>query len=79
MAYEAWPVYDPAYAAGPGGGSSPDQRQGPREALTVPADVDTKGLEAAALADEKVKELIGDKKVRKVVAVPGRLVNIVVG
>ena len=47
--------------------------------MTVPADVDTKDLEAAALADERVKELVGDKKVRKVIAVPGRLVNIVVG
>ena len=34
--------------------------------------------EAAALADEKFKALIGDKPVRKVIVVPGRIVNIVV-
>jgi leucyl-tRNA synthetase len=50
-----------------------------RAIVTVPADADAKGLEAAALADAKVKELIGEKKVRKVIAVPGRLVNIVIG
>ena len=31
-----------------------------------------------ALADERIKSLIGDGTVRKVIAVPGRLVNIVV-
>ncbi len=36
-----------------------------------------KELEEAALADERIKELIAGKTVRKIVVVPGRLVNIV--
>ena len=33
--------------------------------------------EAAALADEKIQQFIDGKTVRKVIVVPGRLVNIV--
>ncbi|MBO7406545.1 MAG: class I tRNA ligase family protein, partial [Clostridia bacterium] len=46
--------------------------------ITVPADADAKAVEAAALADDRIKALIGDKPVRKVIVVPGRIVNIVV-
>ncbi len=35
-------------------------------------------LEKLALADDKIKELVADKDLRKVIVVPGRLVNIVV-
>ena len=35
-------------------------------------------LEKLALADKRIQELIGDGTVRKVIAVPGRLVNLVV-
>jgi leucyl-tRNA synthetase len=35
-------------------------------------------LEEAAMADERIKTFIGDKPVRKVVVVPGRLVNVVI-
>ncbi len=34
-------------------------------------------LTEIAMADEKVKEAIAGKQVRKVIAVPGKLVNIV--
>ena len=34
-------------------------------------------LTEIAMADEKVKEAIADKQIRKVIAVPGKLVNIV--
>ncbi|MFG0259603.1 MAG: leucine--tRNA ligase, partial [Phycisphaerales bacterium JB041] len=49
-----------------------------RAKLVVPADADAEALEALALESEKVRELIAGKTVRKVIAVPGRLVNIVV-
>ena len=48
-----------------------------RAKLMVPADADAAALEALALADPKVQGLIEGKTVRKVIAVPGRLVNIV--
>ena len=35
-------------------------------------------VQQVALADERIKTFIGDKPVRKVVVVPGRLVNVVV-
>ncbi|UCG13960.1 MAG: leucine--tRNA ligase [Deltaproteobacteria bacterium] len=35
-------------------------------------------IEEAALADERIQDFIGDRPVRKVVVVPGRLVNVVV-
>ena len=49
-----------------------------RSRITVPADVDAAGLEAAARADERIAELLAGATVKKVVAVPGRIVNFVV-
>jgi len=49
-----------------------------RAQLTLPADADEAALRAAALADPNVKKFIGTAAVRKVIIVPGKLVNIVV-
>ncbi|MCV2491296.1 leucine--tRNA ligase [Geodermatophilus sp. YIM 151500] len=49
-----------------------------RAQVTVPADADADALEAAARADEKVAGHLSGRTVRRVVAVPGRLVNFVV-
>ena len=49
-----------------------------RSKITVAAGADAAVLEAVARADEKVRALIDGTTVRKVVAVPGRLVNFVV-
>jgi leucyl-tRNA synthetase len=48
-----------------------------RSRLTVAADLDQAGLEAAAMADERIAELVGDTEPRKVIVVPGKLVNVV--
>ncbi len=45
----------------------------------VAADIDDAALEAAALADAKVREHVGGKAVRMVKVVPKRLVSVVVG
>jgi leucyl-tRNA synthetase len=50
-----------------------------RAQVTVPADADAAALEAAARADEKVAGYLDGATVRRVVAVPGRLVNFVLG
>ena len=50
-----------------------------RSKIKVPADADKDSVEAMALADEKVISFIEGKTVRKVIVVPGRLVNLVVG
>jgi leucyl-tRNA synthetase len=44
----------------------------------VATGTDSKGIEAAALADEKVQARIAGKSVAKVIVVPGRAVNLVV-
>ncbi|WP_193213445.1 leucine--tRNA ligase [Luteolibacter marinus] len=48
-----------------------------RDKITVAKDADKDSVEATALASAKVKEQIEGKTVRKVIVVPGRLVNIV--
>ncbi|HEY5739363.1 MAG TPA: class I tRNA ligase family protein, partial [Gammaproteobacteria bacterium] len=49
-----------------------------RGRMQVAADADREACEAAALANEQVTRFIGDGVVRKVIVVPGKLVNIVV-
>ena len=49
-----------------------------RGRLVVPSEATKDELEKVALADERIQSLIGNGTVRKVIAVPGRLVNIVV-
>ncbi len=48
-----------------------------RGRLTVPAEATKEELEKIAMADTNVQAHIGDATVRKVICVPGRLVNIV--
>jgi len=49
-----------------------------RNKISVSADASKDEIEAAAMGDEKVMRHMGDKTVRKVIVVPGKLVNIVV-
>ena len=46
--------------------------------VTVPVDSDEATVRAAALADEHVQKFIADKAVRRVIVVPGKLVNVVI-
>ena len=50
-----------------------------RGKLTVARDTGKDKLEALAMADDNVQRHIADKTVRKVIVVPGKLINIVVG
>jgi leucyl-tRNA synthetase len=50
-----------------------------RSQVSVPADADSAALEAAARADEKIAGYLDGATIRRVVAVPGRLVNFVLG
>lgn len=47
--------------------------------ITLPKDASKDEFEKEALAQEKIKSAIADKQVRKVIVVPGRIVNVVVG
>ena len=50
-----------------------------RGKVMVPAGADAKAVEAIALADGKVAAAIEGKSVKKVIVVPGRMVNIIAG
>ena len=49
-----------------------------RDRITVPADISSGEMEAMALAAENARKHLEGKEVRKVIVVPGKLVNIVV-
>jgi len=49
-----------------------------RDRLTLPADADEEAARAAVFASSRVQEWLGGKEPRRVIYVPGRLVNIVV-
>ncbi len=73
-----WPEADPAVAAEEQI-EIPVQVNGKvRSRLHVAPDVAREELERMALADERVQRFIGDKRVVKVIVVPGRLINVAV-
>jgi leucyl-tRNA synthetase len=49
-----------------------------RDRLTVPANISEEEAKTAALASEATQRYLNGKKPRKVIVIPGRLVNIVV-
>ncbi len=77
IAGETWPEYDPAVLV-VDEVEYPVQVNGKlRDKITVSKDAPTSDIEAAALALPKVAEHTAGKTIRKVIVVPGRLVNIV--
>ena len=50
-----------------------------RVVLELPADADKAAIEAAAFADAIVQKFVAGQSVKKVIVVPGKLINIVVG
>ena len=50
-----------------------------RDRISVPKDADEETVKAVAFASEKVKEHTEGKAVRKVIYVPGKILNLVVG
>ncbi len=79
MAYATWPKFDLALLV-ESTLEIPVQVNGKlRDKLVVPADASKEQLEAAAVASEKVKPFIEGKIIKKIIIVPMRLVNIVIG
>ncbi len=74
---EAWPVYDEAALKVDNVEIVLQVNGKVRGRLVVPAEADAAELEKIALADANVQANIGGATVRKVICVPGRLVNIV--
>jgi leucyl-tRNA synthetase len=77
-AHELWPAHDPSKLVDREV-ELPVSVQGKvRSRIVVPAGADAKAIEAAALADPKIKEQIEGKAIKKVIVVPGKMVNVVV-
>ncbi|OBI39678.1 leucine--tRNA ligase [Mycobacterium colombiense] len=78
LAHGPFPVADPAYLVDDTV-EYPVQVNGKvRGRVLVAADADQDTVKAAALADEKVQAFLAGANPRKVIVVPGRLVNLVV-
>ncbi|MBM3675087.1 MAG: leucine--tRNA ligase [Actinobacteria bacterium] len=79
LAHDAFPVADPAWLAVETV-EVPVQENGKvRHRVTVPSDADADTTEAVARADPAIAAMLAGRTVRKVVVVPARLVNFVVG
>ncbi len=79
LAYEPWPTFDPALLKDEEV-EVPVQVNGKvRGRVVVPADAGGSQLEAAARGDARVAAMLEGKTIRKVIVVPGKLVNFVVG
>lgn len=76
---QPWPVSDPALAAEDEIEVVLQVNGKVRDKLTVPVNADQEQLRDLAMHSERVKDHIGAKTVRKIIVVPGKLVNIVVG
>ena len=77
LAYQPWPQHDESLIT-EATIELPVQVGGKvRGKITVDANADAKQIEHATLADEKIKAALAGKTVRKVVVVPGKIVNIV--
>jgi leucyl-tRNA synthetase len=77
LANEAWPQHDEAALVTDELELVVQVNGKLRDKITVAKDADQATVEAVALGTAKVKEQIDGKTVRKVIVVPGRLVNIV--
>jgi len=77
LTWQAFPVADPAYLVDDTV-EIPVQVNGKvRATVVVPADADAAGMETAARADDKIAAHLDGRSVRKVITVPGRLINFV--
>lgn len=79
ISYVAWPTYDPAQLVEDTVEIIFQVNGKVRGKATVARDIDQDGMIAAAKEDDNVQKFIADKTIRKVIAIPGKFVNIVVG
>jgi leucyl-tRNA synthetase len=78
ITYEPWPEYDEAWTKENEVEIVVQVNGKIVERLSIPADMSQEDMQRTALDLDKVKEATQGKTVRKVIAVPGKLVNIVV-
>ena len=76
LAYEPWPKFDAALLKEDKVTVILQVNGKLRDRVEVPAQISQAELEKLALANERVKEHLAGKQVKKVIVVPGKLVNI---
>jgi len=79
VADAAWPEFDPAIASEEEMTIVVQINGKLRSRMTVPVDCDAEKIKADAQADEKITTLLKGAKIMKVIYVPKKLVNIVIG
>jgi leucyl-tRNA synthetase len=77
IAYEAWPAYDEGKLVDDSVEIVIQINGKVKTKLIVPVNTNKDALEQIAMDDDTVKEQIDGKTIRKVISVPGKLVNIV--
>ncbi|CUM94592.1 leucine--tRNA ligase [Turicibacter sanguinis] len=78
MTYEAWPTYDEAKLVSDTITIIAQVNGKLRGRIEVPATISKEEMQEVAMANENVQNFISGKEIVKVIAVPGKLVNIVV-
>jgi leucyl-tRNA synthetase len=79
LTYAPWPKFDPALLVESEIEIPVSVNGKMRDVIKVAVDADQATLEAAAKASEKVKAFLDGKTIKKVIVVPKKMVNIVVG
>lgn len=77
VSYVAWPEYDVTFTVDAEVEIVVQVSGKIADRISIAADMDEAGMQALALESEKVKALIEGKTIRKIIAVKGKLVNIV--
>lgn len=77
IAYEKWPEFDEAKLVSDEVEIVVQVMGKVRAKISVPADISKEELEKVSLENETIQNWIKDKSIRKVIVIPGKLVNIV--
>jgi leucyl-tRNA synthetase len=77
--HAAWPTFDPAMLRDDQVELAVQIQGKVRCKVVVPSDAEPKAIEEMTLANSEVQKALAGKAVKKIIVVPGRLVNIVAG
>ena len=77
IAYQPWPSYDEAHLVESTVEMAVQVNGKVRDRIQIPADIDKADIERIALESENVERHTDGKSVKKVIVIPGKLVNIV--
>jgi leucyl-tRNA synthetase len=79
LVYAPWPKFDPALLVESEIEMPVSVNGKVRDVIKVPVAADNVALESAAKASEKVQQFIAGKTIKKVIIVPKKMVNLIVG